>query len=453
MKPITSRAEYSPNKPSLILVPSTPHPQLRLASFKNPMPDTTPEPALTDTPQHFFKFSNAEGVKAILDHKSIFVTSPLDLNDPFEMRPAWTQEHEDRYRDHQNHRNRMMEGLPIIPATNDGQIHTIGHMPAQPELETVSVDNQYGTADIHNEQIFRVMFENFRVLSFATHVCDITLTHTESAPELTLMWSHYADMFQGACVVFDSDKLPQGNKDGGHQVTYGENRKSLPADYYDTYLQADCFEHGGIPWSTCGGIAVPKASQNDILKDRFMKILTAKSPAWKYEDEWRLIYEMSDSSIGQHLLPCDVCNANENDAEKCEEPYYRDKISFPPDSVVAVLFGVDISHNDTQDLLTTLSQEHYSHVSLFFSGIDSEKYAVKYSKQDPEYISKMQKIRSENFNKAKRHSRLHKDGIGIAHLPKGVCKKIKNPFKEKPYVRKLDETYPNPLGHPCRKNR
>jgi hypothetical protein len=29
---------------------------------------------------------------------SIFITSPLDLNDPFEMRPAWTDEHElDRY--------------------------------------------------------------------------------------------------------------------------------------------------------------------------------------------------------------------------------------------------------------------------------------------------------------------------------------------------------------------
>ena len=75
-----------------------------------------------------FKFSSADGVIKVLQYKSIFVTSPLDLNNPFEMRPAWTQGHVDRYRDNENYRSQMMAGVPISPVTDDGEIHFSGTM-------------------------------------------------------------------------------------------------------------------------------------------------------------------------------------------------------------------------------------------------------------------------------------------------------------------------------------
>jgi hypothetical protein len=44
-----------------------------------------------------FKFCSGAGAISILKGNSIFITSPLDLNDPFEMRPGWTDEHQNRH--------------------------------------------------------------------------------------------------------------------------------------------------------------------------------------------------------------------------------------------------------------------------------------------------------------------------------------------------------------------
>ena len=44
-----------------------------------------------------FKSCSGGGEVKFLERKSILITCLLDLNDPFEMRPAWIQDHEARY--------------------------------------------------------------------------------------------------------------------------------------------------------------------------------------------------------------------------------------------------------------------------------------------------------------------------------------------------------------------
>ena len=76
-----------------------------------------------------FKFCSAAGGAAILQNNSIFVTSPLDLNDPFEMRPAWTNQHEERHCQDELLRNRLAAGLPAFAAMQGGKLKHIGKLP------------------------------------------------------------------------------------------------------------------------------------------------------------------------------------------------------------------------------------------------------------------------------------------------------------------------------------
>jgi hypothetical protein len=57
------------------------------------------------------KFGNADGAAKILEFNTIFITSPLDLNDPFEMRPAWTNTHELEQFEERQIRDQLMAAM------------------------------------------------------------------------------------------------------------------------------------------------------------------------------------------------------------------------------------------------------------------------------------------------------------------------------------------------------
>ena len=166
-------------------------------------------------PTTVFKFCTASGGAEILRNRSLFVTSPLDLNDPFEMRPAWTDAHAQRHHDDRELRNKMTAGMPLFAAMNDGTAQRIGTMPMHKEQPVVSVEHQLGIADMHNEQVFRLLHEHYRVLSFSTGILDLDKSHDVSDESTTLTWAHYAESFQGVCLAFDSTKFENGIKMGG----------------------------------------------------------------------------------------------------------------------------------------------------------------------------------------------------------------------------------------------
>jgi hypothetical protein len=91
-----------------------------------------------------FKFCSADGAAAILAGGQIFVTSPLDLNDPFEMRPGWTTEHEARQYQNELKRSELTAGMPMFAATKDGPVY-IGPMRPLGVQEAIDVESQRGS--------------------------------------------------------------------------------------------------------------------------------------------------------------------------------------------------------------------------------------------------------------------------------------------------------------------
>src|SRR5678815_3061261 len=100
----------------------------------------------------FCKFSSAESAQKILDFNSVFITSPMDINDPFEMRPQWTQEHQDHQSDFRNWLNRISAGMPLMICTTEG-LKPGGVVPYRGEEPKRKVEDMWGFADEYNRTV------------------------------------------------------------------------------------------------------------------------------------------------------------------------------------------------------------------------------------------------------------------------------------------------------------
>jgi hypothetical protein len=367
-----------------------------------------------------FKFCSAAGGAAILRHQSLFISSPLDLNDPFEMRPAWTDAHEQRHREDRELRNKMMAGSPILLATESG-LKPMGRMHRLEEEPTIPVDSHRGIADRHNGEVFRLLHERFRVLSFATGILEIGKSHAESTEESTLLWSHYADSFQGVCLAFDPTQFENGIKDGGFPVTYSPSREGLPPDFYDVYRRA----FAGSP------TAHYASPSEDPHWQAMVRFLTQKSPAWQYEQELRMIYDLADTSkrdkFDRRLTPCERCKSQQPTVDQCPNSTYRDVISVPPPAIRAVIFGTDVGTKETAEILRLLEMPEFSHVLVYWSSLHSEQYVLQYNldttkrEDEQSYSMHMQRLMEKQIAMAKGHMFMGPQGLKYRPSKKGIC--------------------------------
>ena len=367
-----------------------------------------------------FKFCSAAGGAAILRHQSLFITGPLDLNDPFEMRPAWTDAHEQRHREDRELRNKMMACSPLFLATESG-LKPMGRMHRLEEQPSTPVDSHRGIADTHNAEVFRLLHERFRVLSFATGILEIGKSHAESTEDSTLLWSHYADSFQGVCLAFDPTQFENGIKDGGFPITYSPSREGLPPDFYDVYRKL----YGGSP---TGHYASPS---EDPHWRAMVGFLTQKSPAWQYEQELRMIYDFADTSkrdkFDRVLTPCERCRSQQRAVDQCPNSTYRDVISVPPPAIRAVIFGTDVGTKETAEILRLLELPEFSHVLVYWSSLHSEHYVLQFnldiSKREDEqsYSMHMQRLMEKQIAMAKGHMFMGPHGLKYRPSKKGIC--------------------------------
>ena len=369
------------------------------------------------SPTTVFKFCTAAGGIAILQNRSIFITSPLDLNDPFEMRPAWTDEHAQRHHEDQKRRNNMMAGMPLLAPMQDGTVRRIGSMPQLEEQALGPVEHQLGIADMHNERVFRLLHEHYRVLSFSTGILDLEKSHDVSDEHTTLMWSHYAESFQGVCLAFDSTKFENGIKTGGFPVDYSPTRRSLPASFYDVYqsVKAERVEFGGVRFEadSDSGLLTMAHNREERLRDHFITFLTQKSPAWKYEQEVRMIYDLPTIRASQHYaapkFPCEHCNKEKKTWEDCKSPTYRDALRVPPEAMLAVILGTDICKAGVVAILSALDCPDFAHVRVYWSSLHADQYVLQYNRDDKDagerYSLFMQEQRERQTAQAKGHVR------------------------------------------------
>jgi hypothetical protein len=363
-----------------------------------------------------FKFSGADGAIAILRHNSLFITSPLDLNDPFEMRPAWTDAHQERHSANIAKRDEIMTGMPVFAALEGNDLVPIGPLPKLEEQDIGPVDSHRGLADQHNQRVFEVLHERYRVASFSLDIADLHSSSPESKEEITLMWAHYSDSFQGICLAFDPTKFANGIREGGFPVGYNDEREALPPYFYDSFLEAasPCLDLDGLPFRQHpeSGLWIPAHAYAELQEEPVLKILTHKSPAWKHENEVRMIYDLAKETgkknCSKFRSGCSACQKAGKRLEECENVRYRDTVSIPPEAVIAVVFGTDTSQAKTEETLQILAEERYAHVEVFWSALHSDQHKIQYCRDrmlpdGTRYSQFIQRSREMNISRAKRH--------------------------------------------------
>ena len=338
-----------------------------------------------------FKFCSADSAKGILENNCVFVTSPLDLNDPFEMRPAWTADHEHRRYLNEQKRDKLMALAP--------------HETQMP----MDVKSQRGIADGLLGPAFEILHERFRVLSLVGGLFALAGNDGESDEQSTLMWSHYADQFQGVCLALDSASFENGIQKGGYDVQYDSpDRRSLPPSFYDTYLSLGSSDNlAGFDFDPEADLSVPKTHKEEMLRKSFIDLLTFKSPVWRYEQEVRMLYEHFDKlkspSYRRRVFACATCRQHGQPPEKCKQTSYRDAVYLPPKAILAVVFGADCPSEDVERLLTILATDPFKSVKLYWSALHSERYALHYIRADAKDIRSFYEGRDELVAQAKGH--------------------------------------------------
>jgi hypothetical protein len=385
-------------------------------------------------PVTVFKFCSAEGGAAILRNKCIFVTSPLDLNDAFEMRPAWTNEHQERHRQNEMKRISLLRGTQAFAATERGLV-PIGKLAPEAEPEKIDVDNQRGIADQHNQHVFQLLHDRYRILSFCADILNINKQYDEGDENHTLMWSHYGNMFQGVCLAIDPAKIENGIRENGFPVRYEKTRRSFPTSFYDTFLSRDkdCVKMHGIEFSTDAEskLLLMDHSHEQKFEQHLLAFLQHKSPAWAYEHEVRMIYRLpalrASECYRKPEFACATCKTAKMTWDKCNHTTYRDAIHLPPEAIRAVIFGTDASLAAIHEIFTLLDDACYAHVSLFWSSLHSERYVIQYNKSDKHYVECIHRMRTEHVAYAKGHVHPSQSGTKVLPAGKGVSYTMKKP--------------------------
>ncbi|MEZ5405520.1 MAG: DUF2971 domain-containing protein [Verrucomicrobiia bacterium] len=315
-----------------------------------------------------FKFSSAKGALDILKNNSIFITSPLDLNDPFEMRPAWTNEHENKFYQDQLQKSQLITGMPIIVAHKD-KFGSGGNMPYYPPQSPINVEHQRGIADRHNEPVFRDLHSKFRILSLVSSLFNLDQPGNESDEKSTLMWAHYADKFQGVCLALDPSQFDNGLQQNGFPVKYLPTRQELPPSHYNIWSIPETLptEHVHDPESN---LYLNSEEKHARYNQKLLQLLSHKSPVWQYENEVRMIYdtEKLQSETFYRLLrfPCMKCwERGITDPLKCKNSFFKDAIKLPASAILAVIFGHDCMFDMVDKILSRHSKISATNMSNF----------------------------------------------------------------------------------------
>lgn len=372
-----------------------------------------------------FKFCSGAGAVSILKGNSIFVTSPLDLNDPFEMRPAWTDQHQQRHFQDELLGRQMTAGMPIHVVVDEGKLKQAGTMPYIPPQQLDPVESHRGIADGHNAQVFDELHSKFRILSLVGNLFDLTKQEGESDVHATLMWSHYADQFQGVCLALDPANFDNGIREGGFKVKYPPERQSLPPSHYDCWQSlSQTIAGSGHQQDPASGLYLTSAERAEHEQKHFLNLLTHKSPGWEYEQEVRMIYDFPEFAVAKNYrritFACEACRQKGLSVEQCERASYRDAVHLPAGAIRAVIFGADCCMDTVKQICSALSAPSYSHVQAYWSCLHSAKYKVQYVKGAHDYISSIQEELARTVANAKRHLYVEGESLKLRPAGKGI---------------------------------
>jgi hypothetical protein len=279
-----------------------------------------------------FKYLHPDRTDVLLG-QSIRFSSPVVLNDPFELKPHFaalaSPEHMEA------HITRvlpelMREELEKLPSEVRALISVEALHGILLRQLPEATRNIQGMAELLMPKLQEVMARKFEELIGI-------LCLSESAENL-LMWAHYADSHRGFVIEFDErspffDRRVNPDDEFRHlrKVTYSPKRPSLTlADVED-----------------------------------FAPFMT-KGTDWQYEAEWRMIVPLDTAStvIG-------------------EGPHAVHLFEFPAQAITSVVLGSRMAAQKKEDVRKILADSpHFSHVRCVEAEIDNEHYQVRVPRAD-----------------------------------------------------------------------
>lgn len=297
-------------------------------------------------PAPLLKFTDAKGAASILRTGSVYVTSPLNLNDPFESRPNWPPSHEES-----KHQEECALSEHMATNPPGGVLISPSTPPKMP------VQQHFGIADRRNAHVFEHLHQRYRVLCLSADILDLSNDFGKTRPEASLLWAHYADKFKGVALALDSGAFDNGIQSGGFTIEYKEERVALPYVRYSRSLER-----------------MPHPSE-------CIDLLTRKSPIWGYEQEIRMIYDLS--------VFRDSPNHHVHEA--------IDAVRLPPAAFTAVVFGIDCPPESVREIESLTKSGDFGHLRFFSTAIPSDGYGVQYSEKTAQEILHRQVDRRERM--------------------------------------------------------
>lgn len=151
-------------------------------------------------------------------------------------------------------------------------------------------------------------------------------------PASTLMWSHYADCHRGIVLGLDFNELPSDWTVKLHRVTYSGKRVEM-----------------SLKW-------MPGTIEH---KNFINAMATTKNSAWKYEDEYRLLFKLGG------LTTRPLSNGTTG--------FFT---AFPAETIREVILGCRCTPETERDLRAALDSPHLKHVAVKRATIDETSFAL-----------------------------------------------------------------------------
>ena len=266
-------------------------------------------------PLRLFKYFSPDKL-VFFENCLVLLTPPIYLNDPWDFLPGGRVASEEEIQKAclENERHIAQTSIIHLPA----DFAQRQHMQRAQSMRTWAKSKEF----VEGLSIFSQERFPYGVVSL-----------TEK-PLCRLMWAHYAESHAGFVVEFVT----------GNQVEY----EGLTACGCDVGPVACAFK-----------VRYPRPfTLQPWTRENIANACCSKHPAWEYEQEWRILWELN-KSIPFHI----------NSPQGAEQRYC---LQFAPTNLKNVIFGMRMKPEVKQRLDKMLNQDEFKHVQKQTTFIDNE---------------------------------------------------------------------------------
>ncbi|MBN1216200.1 MAG: DUF2971 domain-containing protein [Candidatus Lokiarchaeota archaeon] len=217
-----------------------------------------------------YKYCNYKYCTAIFNNKRIKVSRPKELNDIYELIPY-------PYINTKLLDKEIKKGIFTDLIKENIKINNNIIFKNNKEYINYYNSNKNEILENVNNTIIRTIFDGIKEMQNQTAILSLS-----KDPLNHLMWSHYASGFKGICIGFEYNKTDYNVK----KVKYSNKRPEL---------------------------IINEIMDKDKLADFIIELYTTKSTCWKYEKEYRYIYDIKTNN--------DKIVFNDIDIDKIKEIY------------------------------------------------------------------------------------------------------------------------------------